>query len=178
MIQRALDIRAGGRVTRWHTLPILGQQTVAEHTFHVLTLLSQLHANPSTALIQALLFHDVPEFQTGDLPHAPFTDAALDEALARVERQVAQRLALPVYGNLVDMDQRWFRFLDSLECVFFCLDQATFGHRMPTVFQYSMGKCDTIAADGLRDQAVVIEDFLYQLRVKGCDAGLCPYPHA
>lgn len=62
------SLRYAGLVKRYHTWPVIREQTVAEHTWHVLRIYDQLFGLPSVNLVRAVMYHDVGEVKTGDAP--------------------------------------------------------------------------------------------------------------
>jgi 5'-deoxynucleotidase YfbR-like HD superfamily hydrolase len=60
--------RAGMAVRRYHTVNLIVGETVGHHSCNVAWLVTLLTEEPSTALIQAALLHDVAEQWTGDVP--------------------------------------------------------------------------------------------------------------
>lgn len=84
-----LSLRASGHVRRWHTIRTITQQTVAEHSGQALTLLLQLHPDPSFNLIRALLWHDSAERVVGDVPSPALrADIVYRDAYEHAERVV------------------------------------------------------------------------------------------
>lgn len=60
--------RMAGAVKRYHTWPVLNQQTVADHTWHVMRICFQLWGPLPPEVSTYILWHDAPEIVTGDLP--------------------------------------------------------------------------------------------------------------
>jgi 5'-deoxynucleotidase YfbR-like HD superfamily hydrolase len=121
--------RRGGNVRRYHVLPLIGEQTNAAHTFHMLVLLDQFLPEVSERLWRAVLYHDVAEYVTGDTPWAAKQRSpALAEELAKLEEETLVSCNLPSTWNLSEPEYGWFRLADSLECCYFALDQARLGN--------------------------------------------------
>ena len=59
-------LRKGAKVKRWHTLTNVKEQTVADHSWGVVSIILDVWPNSSIALITFALWHDVPEFAIGD----------------------------------------------------------------------------------------------------------------
>ena len=54
-VEEALNVLSGGEVKRYHTLPTIGEQTVANHSWGVALILNWLKPDISkTALLKAL----------------------------------------------------------------------------------------------------------------------------
>lgn len=75
MIERSVILknqRFAGQVKRYHTWPTLQSQTNADHTWHVMRIYVQLFAGyiagPHEAALGYIMYHDIGEIKTGDLP--------------------------------------------------------------------------------------------------------------
>lgn len=74
---RITDLLALSHVPRWSIVPRLKEQTVADHTFRVIVIALELNTRlgllPERCLnigdmVLAILYHDVSECKTGDVP--------------------------------------------------------------------------------------------------------------
>lgn len=65
---KSLLSRMNGEVRRYHTWHLNREQTVADHTWHVMRIYVQLFGLPDAPLFYEMLFHDF-EMLTGDLQH-------------------------------------------------------------------------------------------------------------
>lgn len=125
-------IRSSGHVRRYHVVPIVGQQTVAEHSAQALSLLLLLHPDPQPDLIRAMLWHDVGERVVGDAP-APgrrrfsYYGHIYDETETTVNEAEHPTAARSI-ANLSTSDQIWLRSIDVLEAIMFCSDQMMLGN--------------------------------------------------
>jgi 5'-deoxynucleotidase YfbR-like HD superfamily hydrolase len=120
-------ILAGGRVKRYHTVPLIGEQTVAAHSWGVAIILLRI-ASPSSALMAAALYHDVAEKWIGDCPaDVKWREPAIKEVLDRAEAGVERELAICV--SLTDHEKFLLSVADRLELMFFCLEQRRMGNR-------------------------------------------------
>ena len=64
-----MDLVKASNVKRYHTFPIIGEQTVGHHSHRVALILIYLtDGNLSANLLKAALFHDLAELHTGDIP--------------------------------------------------------------------------------------------------------------
>lgn len=127
-----LYLRAAGYVKRWHTAPIIGSQTDAEHSAQALNLLFHLHPNPSTKLIKAVLYHDSAELVCGDMP-APIrkNNKKLAEAYEEAELNFFSQFdgVFNVLVTLTVNEKEWLKAIDTLELVLFCDDQILMGNK-------------------------------------------------
>lgn len=124
--------RVAGNVTRYHTHPaILGRQSVAEHTYNCLALLFTLYpGEPPLDLVRAVLFHDLPEGETGDIPAtAKWSYPALKDAADAAEYTILRRFGLDLDLDLSTEDRWWLKVVDILELCAFCRDQRLLGNR-------------------------------------------------
>lgn len=138
------SLRRSGRVRRFHNQPnIIGQQTVAEHTFGVLNLLLQLHPDPSLNLIKAALVHDGAEGETGDIP-APVKWAyrSLGREIDAIEEEVMMRHGW-IFPVSVE-ESTWLKACDMLEGLQFARDQRILGNTGAE--QYWQAWCYAFAA--------------------------------
>lgn len=60
--------RLAGQVRRYHTWPTLTEQTVADHSYHVLRIYIAIFGPPTSEVTVAIINHDAPELVTGDPP--------------------------------------------------------------------------------------------------------------
>lgn len=60
--------RFAGQVKRYHTWPVLREQTVAEHTWQIMRIFTQLFGAPDKDVYTFILYHDAGEISCGDLP--------------------------------------------------------------------------------------------------------------
>ncbi len=126
-----LSLRAGGRVLRWHAMPHVGQQTVADHCGHAVGLLFLLHPSPGEALVKSLLWHDQAERVVGDMP-SPGKRAfpTLGAEYERAEAEFLGRYADVAAANssLTEEDLAWLSAIDRLERYLFLRDQEMLGN--------------------------------------------------
>mgnify|MGYP001564355674 CR=1 FL=1 len=126
---RVWRAREGGNVRRYHTWPIIGEQTNASHTHHMLAMLLILHPNPSLALIRAVTFHDSAEGVLGDTPSPALRDNA---ALGREYHKAQNAYLLKHFDLNVEAlsfsDRDWLNGLDKLEALLFAQEQLALGN--------------------------------------------------
>jgi 5'-deoxynucleotidase YfbR-like HD superfamily hydrolase len=69
MIERYKLMIKASHTRRFHTGNVIKQQTVGEHTFNMMIIADTLYdGNPPPGLMQAILYHDMHEGITGDIP--------------------------------------------------------------------------------------------------------------
>ncbi len=123
-----LEIFEGGAVKRFHTHPIIGQQTVAEHSWGVAAIISWLYPDASADLLRYAIHHDVAEIDTGDIPFSvKRTHPEIKQILEKIEDHHAAYLSLATVFS--DEDHRRLKVADYLECLIFCIQQKRLGSR-------------------------------------------------
>lgn len=119
----------GGNVLRYHTQPHTArQQTVAEHSFrafHVAMFLTDGEAHP--AVLSEIMYHDVPEYLTGDAPFpAKRGSADLKRALDDLEEKIRRDHGI---GNgLSEPLQKLVKLCDVLEMGLYASEQIAAGN--------------------------------------------------
>tara|TARA_Y100000310_G_scaffold315600_1_gene366343 strand:+ start:2988 stop:3488 length:501 start_codon:yes stop_codon:yes gene_type:complete len=117
-----------GDVKRYHTLPTIGEQTNATHSWGVAVIATYLHPNLSAKILLKALMHDVGEIETGDIP-APvkWENPELKKQLHLLEEKVAKNLEIDY--ELTEYEQTIFKQADMFELLFFCVKQRRLGNR-------------------------------------------------
>ncbi len=144
--QQVLAVREGGQTKRCHTFPHSGSYDVATHSFNALSLLLLLYpGTPSVALITAVLWHDVPERWTGDVPApAKWASPVLKAELDKLETLIFQRLQIhECFEELGEEELDWLTAVDLLELFIWSAEQKVNGNH---------------AADGMIDRIVELFD--------------------
>lgn len=124
--------REAAHVKRYHTIPTIGQQTVAEHSYHVAMLCIDIQARNnercSAELMRAALFHDLPEHKTGDIPAtAKWGSPGLKSLLDSLENDVITDYGIEV--DISEVEKIVLKYADILELVMYCIDQMNLGNR-------------------------------------------------
>jgi hypothetical protein len=132
-VLKIIRMREGGHVRRCHCFPHHGEYDVAQHSFHMLILLEELHPDPPLALYSAILRHDLYERWTGDSPAAvkrivPEFRTVTHQAEQFVERHTG--IERWKHGVLGPDNLRWVKALDNLEFLMWCNDQIALGSKV------------------------------------------------
>lgn len=127
--QKLQFLEDGGRVRRYHTLDVVRPQTVAEHVYGVLSILTVLRGeNVSQNLFFAALLHDAPESITGDIPaptkrelrkRFPGTDFVNDWELEIFVEHWGEG-AVQRFNDLTEAEARHLKMADILEGLRYC----------------------------------------------------------
>lgn len=121
-------LREGGAVERAHTLPHHGSYSVGKHSFDAVNLLLVLHPNPSMNLVKAILWHDVAERYTGDIPAtAKWSDGELAKRLQLLEQRIERVLGIDIH--LTPEERCWLKAVDRIELLLWAKDQLAMGNQ-------------------------------------------------
>jgi 5'-deoxynucleotidase YfbR-like HD superfamily hydrolase len=156
-----IAIREAGHTKRCHGTPTIGQQTVAEHSYHVAMLCIELSPNhePSANLLKAALYHDLPEHVTGDVPSpAKWASQQLAAGVAQLEAEFNDLHDLNV--NLTDDEMIILKYADAFELAFYCVDQMMLGNRFVKKMYHSI--THYLGNLPFRPQAEIIMDRLQE----------------
>ena len=127
MIQKYL--RNAGHVKRWHTVRTLKEETVAQHTYGVMSLLVELcNGKPSSKLLCAALCHDIAEQHTGDIPATTkwnFPEIAI--AIKNAELDTENRMGATF--DLTPEEVLLLKAADMLDLCWFCLEERALGNK-------------------------------------------------
>jgi len=92
-----------GRVKRYHTWPVLHQESVAEHSWRAAMLYCELFGTPRAEVMYYLLTHDCGELKAGDPPFpVKLEHPAYAQAHAEAEAAGKQLLGV-VHPELLDL---------------------------------------------------------------------------
>ena len=109
--KKFLAIREGGQTKRCHTMQYLHPYNVAIHSYNALSLLTLLYLDgkPSINLVKAVLWHEVPERWTGDVPSpAKWASSNLKEALDLLEKKILIALDISdAFQQLTNEELQW-----------------------------------------------------------------------
>lgn len=131
--EQILALREAGYVQRCHTMPYHGPYNVAMHCYGAVCLLMVLHpGQPSIHLIRTVLFHDVAERWTGDMP-SPMkkSSTVLEAAMHDIEARIEDILALPDC-KITPAEAKWLKAVDCLELWLWTIEQEQLGNRLAT----------------------------------------------
>lgn len=164
--ERLRALRYGGAVKRYHVVHTVGQETVAQHTFGVLALLTLLVPSDrlSGSLLLAGLYHDLSEQFTGDVPaHTKWAFPAVRHSVHEASRLLEDHHGWRV--ELSEDEQHALKLADLLDMVCYATEQRRLGnqHLIPVV-----NKVQQFVADHLKlsdhERAVylaVIEEYFH-----------------
>jgi 5'-deoxynucleotidase YfbR-like HD superfamily hydrolase len=158
--KRLKILRVAARVIRCHTTPTIHLQSVGEHTFGALNILYTIHHCPSYQLIRALLWHDVPEAITGDIP-GPAKTPALKSVLSDIEDQIEKDYEL-YPGDLTPMERQLLLYCDLMDLAMFSAEEADIGNIAAAVLmRRALAVIERHGAQGVTPAA---EDLFYMMK--------------
>lgn len=131
-LERIMAVREGGQTQRCHTFPHSSLYNVAVHSFNAASLLLLLYpkGQPSLNLIKAVLWHDVPERWTGDVPSpAKWASPLLKKIMDNLEQRIFEKLELAtIFKELTPEELNWLTAVDLLELYIWSREQEMFGN--------------------------------------------------
>lgn len=125
---------SSGQIQRYHTLPTIGQESVAEHSYGVALIVLYLTEGTPGKLLQWALTHDVAEAAIGDVP-APvkWKHPILNTALEAIEEEFNQENNIEI--KLTGDQKVLAKYADLLQMCWYALQQVRLGnHNMKKVF--------------------------------------------
>jgi 5'-deoxynucleotidase YfbR-like HD superfamily hydrolase len=153
--------RAAASVIRVHTRRMIYRQSVGEHTFGVIALITLVKPEATVELLRAALVHDVPEAITGDVP-SPTKNTALREAMMQLEYSINRRYSLEEVLSV--HDERVLRYCDVMELAMFSCEEADMGNSYAALM---MRRClDAIEAHGLATVTPQALELFAMMRVR------------
>lgn len=140
MIDQLNFIYEAGETRRFHTVPMLRDQNIADHSWHLAllayTLYGQAQPGVTVQFLMACLTHDMAECKVGDLP-AP-AKRNMSEKLAggdfrakwdEMEQEILQPFEMDWEKFLTDEEKRRLKFCDALEGLFHCVLERQLGNK-------------------------------------------------
>lgn len=123
-------MRRGGRVKRFHTEPIIGEETVGHHSYNVACWVIALtnHEVPRDLLLAAI-YHDTDEQVLGDIPGpAKWFASDVINLVESKQREFRQSQGLEI--QLTDEQHNTLKWADKLDLLLTCYDQQRLGNKL------------------------------------------------
>ena len=153
----------GGRVSRFHTKPLVKPETVAEHSYLVAWVATIMCAGrPSANLLLACLAHDGPEFRLGDVPSPTKRLMGMSEAFAEAEASIFKDAGLPDYERcLTPKEAEVLKFADNFAGWLKCEYERRLGNTLlrRTQERYEEYTWDQVKKSTYLDHSTVIKLF-------------------
>lgn len=139
---------AGAGVRRYHTSPVVGQETVGHHSHAVASLLTLIYPDSSRELLIAALYHDLGEQQTGDIPSPGKREMGIRDAVNKYEAECNAEAGFHT-PTLFAKEKRRLKFADCVSGALFCLEELAAGNRrMWSTFMTYMTYINTLIENG------------------------------
>lgn len=124
------DLRCAGSVKRYHTWPTITTQTVADHTFHVMRIFYECFPGHVGAVtMHHILYHDMAEIKTGDLPYPIKRDnPTLKAELDVIDNEWYCEMNIVMPRLSVD-EKRCVKMADMLEMMEFAVHEMCLGNK-------------------------------------------------
>lgn len=128
-----LDTRLAGQLRRYHTWPIIGEQTIAEHTWNVMRIYMSVCEDIDPKVVYYIQFHDIGENAVGDLPFPVKRDnQSLKEVVDNIE-DISRVMQLEYWDAfrevfLGEENKTLCKSIELIEMAEFGLDQMNLGN--------------------------------------------------
>lgn len=122
-------------VSRFHAVPGLAPQTIAQHSWGVAVLCQYFKPKCRKELILAALTHDCTELVTGDIPStAKWQSPELKTILDKIESETEQEWGIAFELN--PEEKRLLKLCDGLEGMNYCIERRRQGDLEASVVFY------------------------------------------
>ena len=146
---RVKAIREAAFVSRCHAKTLFREYSVGHHSFNMMALLSILHPEPSAELYRAILWHDVAERWTGDIPtplKRQFPE--IKEKLMVFESKLIGQLTKPF--ELKHEEKLWLKAVDMLDLWLWAREEVALGNKsMEHMEDECLNICKRMSEQGL-----------------------------
>lgn len=121
--------RLAGQVIRYHTWPVLRQQTVGEHSWQIMRIFCKLFGSPRDAVWEYIMVHDMGEIAVGDVPFpVKSKNPKLKAEFDALEDKALEDMGIKI--PLIYNAERWqIKICDLLEMMEFGLEEMQLGNR-------------------------------------------------
>ncbi len=146
--------RLASRVKRYHTWPTIREQTVADHTFNMMRVYTEVFGVPPSTVWECILWHDITEMYTGDIPSFVKRDnPKLAGLLHELENKARINMQVPTVFGLPAAEFTQIKIADLLEMWEFGREEMMLGNKYaePVVTRASW------AAQKLAEEIEVLE---------------------
>lgn len=128
-----LDTRLSGQVRRYHTYPIIGQQTIAEHCWQIMRIYCSVVDRVDPHMVIHITFHDIGETSIGDLPYPVKSENHKLKEEADYLEQRSRYLQLDYWDAfkqvlLTEEDKKLFKQIELIEMAEFGMEQMCLGN--------------------------------------------------
>jgi 5'-deoxynucleotidase YfbR-like HD superfamily hydrolase len=125
-----------GSVRRYHTWPVIREQTVADHSFHVIRIYWTLFGRVPDVVTEYIVWHDMGELWTGDTPYpVKKNNYALKKIMNDMEREAVYSMGgIPDPSTSLTTDHvKRVKLCDLLEMLEYALHEISLGNQFATI---------------------------------------------
>lgn len=128
LFEKLKIIYNGGMVKRYHNRPVLHNQNNAEHQYMVASIACLLYPEISAKQLKNMLWHDVYEYETGDMPWAiKRANPDIKAAIMRIEEKSKERYKLTTKET--KFEHAVLKLSEYFECMVFCTNEKHMGNK-------------------------------------------------
>lgn len=120
--------RWAGQVRRYHTWPVIRQQTIGEHSWNLLRMYYEIFDELPERIAVYLVYHDVPELKVGDPPYPIKKDnPTLKMEMDRLEQEALDSFGI-VLPPLSVYEKLRVKVCDGLDCWEYAREEIAMGN--------------------------------------------------
>lgn len=128
LFEKIKIIYNGGMVKRYHNRPVLHNQNNAEHQYMVASIACLLYPEISAKQLKNMLWHDIYEYETGDMPWAiKRANPDIKAAIVRIEEKSKEYYKLTTKET--KFEHSILKLAEYFECMVFCMNEKHLGNR-------------------------------------------------
>lgn len=140
MSNLVLERLSAADVMRFHTSATIKDKTIGQHSFNMMIIGDFIYyGNMPSELYQAIMYHDLHEAYTGDMPHPAKKNKPLRKALDKMEAKINKKMGIEVV--LSDENKDMLRILDFFDVRFFAIQEKILGNDSLTNVFNESGEC-------------------------------------
>ena len=150
------NILLSGGVLRFHNVPGLKCQTVADHSWGTAMLIDYLHGDAPKRLMLSALTHDCALLETGDIPEsAKWKDPTLHISTNDIAEGVNK--AWGIHSKLTIAEERILEVCSALESVRYCVSRFHCGERaaLKPLHEYKQHLISVLTMESLEREYLV-----------------------
>jgi 5'-deoxynucleotidase YfbR-like HD superfamily hydrolase len=128
-----LDTRLAGQVKRYHTWPVLREQSIAEHCWQLMRIYMATVPDMDPNMVAHIMLHDIGEHFTGDIPYpVKSQNEGLKVVMDHLERK-SQTAQLEYWDSfhkilLTNADRDLFKQIELMEMAEFGIGEVLLGN--------------------------------------------------
>ena len=119
---------AGSDVKRYHTVTTLTSETVGHHSHGVALLCLLFDPKASRELLMSAMYHDLAEFQTGDIPSPAKREFGIGGKVDELEKRLMTAAGIET-PYLTPAERRTLKLSDVAQGALFCAREISLGNK-------------------------------------------------